>query len=65
MPVHPEERAYDAGADLSGDEPAPPSVFGETARGLLDNVRPTTIDTIISMAKAYAVLDLADAIRNS
>jgi hypothetical protein len=46
-------------------EPAPPSVFGESARQLLDSVRPLSIDSMINAAKAYALLDLADAIRNS
>jgi hypothetical protein len=53
------------GIETFSDEPAPPSVFGDTARGLLDSARPTSIDSTISMATAYAVLDLADAIRNS
>jgi hypothetical protein len=46
-------------------EPAPPSVFGETARDLLEGIRPGTQEHIIGAAKAYALLDLADAIRNS
>lgn len=54
------------GIETFSDEPAPPSVFGESARQLLDSVRPLiSIDSMINAAKAYALLDLADAIRNS
>lgn len=51
--------------ETAGNEPTPPSEFGKKALELLDNARPVSIDTTISMATAYAVLDLADAIRNS
>ena len=51
--------------DLSANEPAPPSADGLKAQELLASVRPLGIDTVIGMATAHAVLDLADAIRNS
>lgn len=53
------------GIETFSDEPAPPSVYGITARNLLESARPLSIDSVIGAAKAYALLDLADAIRNS
>lgn len=53
------------GIETVSYDPAPPSVFGKSARQLLDSVRPLSIDSMINAAKAYALLDLADAIRNS
>lgn len=50
--------------DLSANEPAPPSKFGKTAQNLLESVVPINSNSVIAAATAYALLDLADAIRN-
>lgn len=55
----------DLGIETFSDEPAPPSAYEVTARNLLETVRPTTTDSVINVAKVYALLDLANAIRNS
>jgi hypothetical protein len=53
------------GIETFSDESVPLSAYEVTARNLLETVRPTNTDSVINVAKVYALLDLADAIRNS
>jgi hypothetical protein len=51
--------------DLTDNESTPPSTYGQTAINLLEFTHPRDTAEVIEVAKAYALLDLADAIRNS
>jgi hypothetical protein len=53
------------GIETFSNEPAPPSTYGQTAINLLEFTHPRDTAEVIEVAKAYALLDLADAIRNS